>query len=400
MDSQGSLRPSPGKPRQPVQAQWIALSDPDVSEREWELVRAALSRPHLSSGPLVEAFESEFANWLGRTYAIATSSGTLGTLLALRALGLSAGDEVIAPAYGWHQVAHAIGLAGAIPVFADIDYWTGCLAPAKVAGKITSRTRAILAGNANGHPAAWGELRALADAHNLVLIEDSTEAVGSRYRGRLCGSFGDIAVFDFSQPGALCCGEGGMVVTDKPEWASELAYVRARSLSDRNSVSVGSRVPLQACLGELAAALGLAQLERIDLILARRKQVEGWYLRHMASFEGIKPPYLGTDVDEVHWMLYVAHLGKRFTASARAQIVEDLAACSIESAAYCVPLHQQFFYETYGGKRGQLPDTERIGDRSLALPLHAHLDEEQVKFIVRSLKDASVNVGAGAAIYL
>jgi len=102
----------------------------------------------------------------------------------------------------------------------------------------------------------------------------------------------------------------------------------------------------------------------------------------------------------VHWMLYVAHLGKRFGASARAQIVEDLAACGIESAAYCVPLHQQFHYERYGCRRGQLPDTERIGDRALALPLHAHLDEEQVKFIVKSLKDASVNVGAGAAIYL
>jgi dTDP-4-amino-4,6-dideoxygalactose transaminase len=99
-------------------------------------------------------------------------------------------------------------------------------------------------------------------------------------------------------------------------------------------------------------------------------------------------------------MLYVAHLGKRFTASARAQIVEDLAACSIEAAAYCAPLHRQFHYERYGCRRGQLPDTERIADRALALPLHGHLDEDQVKFVVRSLKDASVNVGAGAAIYL
>ncbi|HXY22474.1 MAG TPA: DegT/DnrJ/EryC1/StrS family aminotransferase [Burkholderiaceae bacterium] len=388
------------RPPRPVRAQTIELSDPDVSERELDLVRAALSRPRLSSGPLVEAFESEFANWIGRTYGLATASGTLGTVLALRALGVGPGDEIIAPAYGWHQVAHAIALVGATPVFADIDYWTGCASPPKVASRITSRTRAILAGNTNGHPAAWAELRALADAHQLKLIEDSTEAVGSRYRGRLCGGFGDIAVFDFSQPSALCTGEGGMVLTSDPQLATELAYLRTRNVCDRNSVSVGSRVPLQAGVSELSAALGLAQLERIDLILARRKQVEVWYLRHMASFEGIKPPYLGADVDEVHWMLYVAHLGKRFGASARAQIVEDLAACGIESAAYCVPLHQQFHYERYGCRRGQLPGTERIGDRALALPLHGHLDEEQVKFIVKSLKDASVNVGAGAAIYL
>ena len=384
----------------PLRAQTIELCDPDVSERELDLVRAALSRPRLSSGPLVEAFESEFANWIGRTYGLATASGTLGTVLALRALGVGSGDEIIAPAYGWHQVAHAIALVGATPVFADIDYWTGCLSPAKVGSRITSRTRAIIAGNTNGHPAAWSELRALADAHQLKLIEDSTEAVGSRYQGRLCGSFGDVAVFDFSQPSALCTGEGGMVLTSDPQLATELSYLRSRNVCDRNSVSVGSRVPLQAGVSELSAALGLAQLERIDLILARRKQVEVWYLRHMASFEGIKPPYLGADVDEVHWMLYVAHLGKRFGASARAQIVEDLAACGIESAAYCAPLHQQFHYERYGCRRGQLPDTERIGDRALALPLHAHLDEEQVKFIVKSLKDASVNVGAGAAIYL
>lgn len=400
MERQGSQRRTQGAAGAALQAQWIALSDPDISERELDLVRAALSRPRLSCGPLVEAFEAEFANWLGRTYAIAAPSGTLGTWLALRALGIGDGDEVIAPAYSWHQVAHAIAVAGATPVFADIDYWTGCIAPAKVAQKIGPRTRAILAGNTNGHPAAWAELRALANERGLLLIEDSTEAVGSRYQGRLCGSFGDVAVFDFSQPSALCCGEGALVVTDKAELATEMAYLRMRAVADRNSVSVGSRVPMQAALGELPAALGLAQLERIDLILARRKQVEAWYLKHMASFEGIKPPYLGADVDEVHWMLYVAHLGKRFTASARAQIVDDLAACAIESAAYCVPLHQQFHYERYGCRRGQLPDTERIGDRGLALPLHVHLDEDQVKFVVKSLKDASVNVGAGAAIYL
>ncbi len=378
----------------------ITLSGTDVGERELAVVRAVLSRPRLSNGPLVEAFESAFAAWVGRAHAVAVPSGTLGTWLALRALGIGPGDEVIAPAYGWHQVAHAVTLAGATPVFADIDYWTGCLAPARAAAKFGPRTKALIAGNANGHPAAWAGLRALADQHGVQLIEDSTEALGGRYLGRPCGSFGDLAVFDFSQPSALCCGEGGMVVTDDARLASEMAYLRARQVGDRGSVSVGSRVPMQAGISELTAALGLVQLERVDEILARRKQVEGWYLAEMASFEGIKPPYLGTDVDEVHWMLYLVHLGKRFTASARAQIVDDLAACGIETAAYCVPLHQQFHYEGQGCKRGQLPDTERIGDRALALPLHGHLDQDQVRFIVKSLKDASVNVGAGAAIYL
>lgn len=376
----------------------ITLSDPDFGERELELVRFAVSHRTMTDGPLVEAFEAAFAEWADRKYAVAVASGTIGTWLALRALKIGPGDEVIAPAYAWHQVAHAITFTGATPVFADIDYWSGCVAAQKVAAKVTARTRAILAGNNNGHPAAWNALREVAAAHRLPLIEDSTESIGSRYLGRMTGGFGDLAVFDFSQPSAFASG-GGMVVTDDPDLASELMYLRQRRREDRRSVSVGSRVPLQAGMNEVTAALGLAQLERIDEILARRKRVEAWFHMQMQSFEGIKPPYLGADVDEVHWMLYVVHLGKRFTASGLNQIVEDLEASGIEACAYSSPMHQQFHYQQLGNKRGLLPDTERIADRALALPLHGHLDEDEVKFIVKTLKDASVNVGAGAAIY-
>jgi dTDP-4-amino-4,6-dideoxygalactose transaminase len=378
---------------------WLLLSEPDVSELEAELLQAALRAPRLSAGRMVERFEAGFAQWLGRAHAVAVASGTLGTWLALRALGIGPGDEVIASSHGWHQVAHAVALTGARVVFADINYWSGCLDGKRAALQITPRTKALIAGNVNGHPAAWQELRALADAHRLALIEDSTEALGSRYRGRRVGSFGDVAVFDFSQPSALCCGEGGMVVTDDAALAAELRYLRSRSPADRRSVSVSARVPLQASISELTAALGAAQLARIDEILARRKAVEGHYLEQMRSFEGIKPPYVAPDVDEVHWMTYLVHLGKRFTASACAQIVEDLATECIEAVMYCQPLHLQFHYAQQGWQRGQLPLVERIADRALALPLHGHLAPDQVEFIVATLKDSSVNVGAGAAIY-
>ena len=378
---------------------WLLLSEPDASALEGQLVQAALSAPRWSSGRLVERFEAGFAQWIGRAHAVAVPSGTIGTWLALRALGIGPGDEVIASTYGWHQVAQAVALTGARVVFSDINYWSGCLDPVRAAAQVTPATRAVIAGNVNGHPAAWEALRALAVEHGLRLIEDSTEALGSRYRGQLVGSFGDVAVFDFSQPSALCCGEGGMLVTDDAAIASELRYLRARALSDRHSVSVGARVPLQAGMSELTAALGAAQLTRIDEILARRKRVEASYLEQMNSFEGIKPPYIATGVDEVHWMLFVVHLGKRFTASARAQIVDDLATEMIESAPYCQPLHQQFHYAQQGWARGQLPLCDRIADRALALPLHGHLDADQVEFIVQTLKDSSINVGAGAAIY-
>jgi len=378
---------------------WLLLSAPDVGEVEQQLVQAALSQPSLSAGTMVQHFEQRFAQRVGRKHGVAVASGTLGTWLALRALGIGPGDEVIASPYGWHQVAHAVALVGARVVFADINYWSGCLDPVRAEARITPATKALLVGNVNGHPAAWKAFRALADAHGLALIEDSTEAIGSRYQGRQVGSFGDLAVFDFSQPSALCCGEGGMVLTDDDALASELRYLRARSLRDRRSVSVGSRVPTQACLSELTAALAAGQLARLDELLATRKQVEGWYQEQMQSFEGIKPPYIAPDVDEVHWMLYTVHLGKRFSVSTCEQIIDDMAAQYIETVLYCQPLHQQFHYIQQGWQRGQLPLCERIADRAVSLPFHAHLAADHVKFIVKTMKDSSVNVGAGAAIY-
>lgn len=377
----------------------ICLSDPDITTEELEAVVMTLRSSQLSAGPLVAEFEKAMARWVGRAHGAAVASGTLGACLAFKVMGIGPGDEVLTTAYAWHQIAHAITLVGATPILVDIDYWSGCIDPVKAAEKIGPRTKAILATNVNGHPADWQALRALADKHDLKLIEDSTEAVGSRYKGKLVGGFGDVAIFDFSQPSALCCGQGGMVVTDDPMLASELGYLRERRLSDRNSVSVGSRVPWQASMSDLDAAIGLAQLKRIDEILLKRKQVETWYHTQMQSFEGIKPPYLAEDIDEVHWMLYKIHLGKRFTGSARNQIIEDMDSNAVESAIYCIPLHQQFHYQQQGWHRGLLPNTERIGDRSLTLPFHTHLEEDEVRYIVKTLKEASVNVGAGAAIY-
>jgi dTDP-4-amino-4,6-dideoxygalactose transaminase len=190
-----------------------------------------------------------------------------------------------------------------------------------------------------------------------------------------------------------------MLVTDDEALASELRYLRSRSLGDRRSVSVGARVPLQAGISELTAALGAGQLARLPEILARRKAVEAEYLAQMQSFEGIKPPYVGAEVDEVHWMLFIVHLGKRFTASACAQVIDDMGAEFIESVLYCQPLHQQFAYRQLGWARGQFPLCERIADRALALPFHGHLTPDHLKFIVKTLKESSINVGAGAAIY-
>jgi dTDP-4-amino-4,6-dideoxygalactose transaminase len=377
----------------------IPLSDPDITVAEIAAVDAVLRSPRLSAGPVVEEFEAAFAAYVGRSYAVAVPSGTIGLLLALKACGIGAGDEVIASAYSFRETAHAISLAGARPVFADIDYWSGNLPAAKAEQRITARTRAILAGNTNGHPAPWSELRDLADRHGLRLLEDSTEAIGSRYKGALVGSFGDVAVFDFAQPSLLTCGEGGMVVTDDIDLAVTLRRHRSHRLSERSSVVVGSAAAYQAGMSDLAAALGLAQLRRLDEIIERRRLIEQLYATHVQSFEGIKPPYVGPDVTEVNWFVYVVHLGTRFSRSSRDAIAEDLKVEQVEAAAYSHPLHLQRHYFDLGYRRGDLLVTEKIADRAVALPFHTHLTDGQIEFIVETMKDASINVGAGAAIY-
>jgi dTDP-4-amino-4,6-dideoxygalactose transaminase len=378
---------------------FIPLSDPDITLAEIAAVDTVLRSPRLSNGPVAEAFETAFAGYLGRKYAIAVSNGTVGLLLALKACRIGEGDEVIASAYSFRETAHAISLAGARPVFADIDYWSGTLAPQKVEERISPKTRAIVACNNNGHPAAWSELRDIAARHDIVLLEDSTEAIGSRYKGGLVGTFGDAAIFDFSQPSLLTCGEGGMVVTDDIDLAVTLRRHRAHRLNERSSVVVSSAAPYQASISDLAAALGLAQLERIDEILERRRLVEQLYATHVQSFEGIKPPYVAPDVTEVNWMLYLVHLGTRFSRSSREAIAEDLRVEQVEATSYSHPLHLQRYYFDLGYRRGDLLVTEKIADRAVALPFHTHLTDAQIEFIVETMKDASINVGAGAAIY-
>lgn len=381
---------------------WILLSDPDMTSAELDAASAAVCSPRLSHGPRVEAFEEAFASYVGRAHAVAVSGGTAGLLLALRAHGIGAGDEVIASSYSWRETAHAVALSGATPVFVDVDYWSGVIVPDKVTARITPNTRAILANNTNGHPAPWAPLRDLATRHGLILLEDSTEAIGSSYQGRLVGGFGDCAVFDFSQPSALCCGEGGMVVTDDPEIARRLRNFRHHKTADRSSLVIGAFAPLQACMSDVAAAIGLAQLGRIEEILERRKYVERVYFEHVKSFEGIKDPYIAPEVTAAHWLLYLVHLGTRFSRSSRDAILEDLRREHIEAYAYCQPLHLQRHYIdlSEANRRGKVLVTEKLADRAIALPFHCHLTEEQIAFIVSTMKDASVNVGAGAAIYL
>ncbi len=163
---------------------------------------------------------------------------------------------------------------------------------------------------------------------------------------------------------------------------------------------ISAVAPYQGQMSDLAAALALAQLNRIDEILTLRKGIEALYFQYVKSFEGIKDPYIAPDVDEVHWFLYIVHLGTRFTRSSRDAILDDLKTEEIGAAAYSHPLHLQRHYFDLGYRRGDLFVTEKVADRAIVLPFHAHLTEAQIAFIVGTMKDASINIGAGTPIYL
>jgi perosamine synthetase len=379
---------------------WIPLSDPDMSQAELDAVCEVLSSSQTGFGETVEAFEDAFAAYIGRKYAISVSNATLGLMLVLDAYEIGPGAEVITSPHSFREITHAISLRGAFPIFADIDYWSGTLVPDKAERKISDKTRALVVGNVNGHPAPWTEFREVAERNNLILIEDSSEAIGSTYKNALVGTFGDCSVFDFSQPGPLTCGQGAMVVTDDLDIAMAIRRYRMHRLEERPSVVVGKAPAYNVGMTNITAALGLVQLQRLDLILERRKRSEYWYYDYVKSFEGIKDPFVGPDVTEVHWFLYIVHLGTRFSRSSRDGIIEDLKKEEIEAAAYSVPLHLQPHYFDLGYRKKDFLVTEKVADRAVVLPFHAHLTEDQISFIVGTMKDASINIGAGAEITL
>jgi perosamine synthetase len=379
----------------------IALSDPDITQAELDAVDAVMRTSRLSNGPVVEKFEAAFCEYLGRKYAIAVPSGTIGLMLTLVGMGIGPGDEVICSPYSFREVQHAVSLAGARPVFVDIDYWAGTIVPDKVQKAITEKTKAIIGSNNNGHPAPWLALREIVKGTRIALIEDSTEAFGSKLKDQMVGTFGDVSIFDFAQPSMLTCGEGGMIVTDDVDIAVAVRRYRSHKVAELSSVVVTLAPAMQAQMSDMSAALGLTQLSRLEEILEKRRLIEHFYFKHVSSFEGIKDPYMAPDVTEVHWFLYVVHLGTRFSKSSRDDIVEDLRVEDVEAQAYCTnPLHLQRHYFDLGYRKGNFLVTEKVADRAVALPFHTHLTEDQISFIVATMKDASINVGAGAAIYL
>jgi perosamine synthetase len=364
----------------------IPLSSPWLDEREEQLVLEVLRSGRLSLGPTIDSFEEAFAEAVGAPYAAAVSSGTAGLHLLCVAAGVGPGDEVVTSPYSFVASANCAIYEGATPVFADIDRSTLNLDPGAVAAAITERTRAVVAVDIYGYPCELDELRALCERHGIALIDDACEALGARYRGALVGSHGVSSVFAFYPNKQVTTGEGGMVTTHSEEEWRLLRSLRNQGRADSGGWLDHDRLGFNYRLDDVRAAIGIAQLEKLDEILAARSTVAGRYARLLSGVDGVALPY-ADDADHMRsWFVYVVALPLE---ADREAVIGALERRGVQTARYLPCIHLQVYMrERYGFGEGLCPIAEEMSSRTLALPFHARLDEDDQAYVVESLRDA------------
>jgi perosamine synthetase len=374
----------------------IPLSRPYLGEREEELVLEVLRSGRLSLGPVIERFEELFAARVGAPYAAAVSSGTAALHLLCHMAGLGPGDEVITSPVSFVATANCFLFEGAVPVFADVDPRTLNVDPRAVEAAITERTRAIVAVDMFGYPCELDELRALAARHGLTVIADSCEALGAEYRGAPVGSHGVSAAFAFYANKQITTGEGGMLVPSDPQMAATGRSERNQGRAPHTSEVEHERLGFNYRMSELSAALGLAQLERIDQLLATRARVASLYGERLGKLggspagegdpDGLVLPCPDRGKERRSWFVYPVRLP---AGADRGAVIRSLAEAGIQSKAYLPCVHLMPYYrERFGFRPGQFPVAEAVSERSLALPFFGEMGEAQVEQVARELASA------------
>lgn len=366
----------------------IGLSAPYVDQTEEQLVLEVLRSGRLAFGPMIEQFEKALAERVGAPYAAAVSSGTAGLHLCMKLAGVAPGDEVITTPLSFIASANAIVYEGGVPVFVDVDERTLNLDPAVVEAAITPRTKALVLVDLFGYPLDIDRFQEIAARHGLAVVEDACEALGSTYRGRQVGSFGNPAVFAFYPNKQVTTGEGGAVVlANEHDWALVKSLAN-QGRTDRGETFSHDRIGYNYRLDELSAALGVAQLGKLDRILTLRDEVAARYDALLADVEGVHRLCPDDDVHRRSWFVYVVFVEPPADRSA---VMARLAAEGIASKPYLPAIHLQPAYrDRFGFASGMFPVAEAAGDQGLALPFHTGLtasDQERVvAALVRALK--------------
>ncbi len=340
----------------------------------------------LALGPTTERFEQLVAERVGAPYAAAVSSGTAGLHLLAHLAGVGPGDEAVTSPFSFVASANCFLYEGATPVFADIDRRTLNLDPEAVEAAITERTRLIVAVDVFGYPCELDELRAIADRHGVALVEDSAEALGAEYKGRTHGAHGSPAVFAFYPNKQITTGEGGVVTTHDEEQWRLLCSLRNQGRSDSGGWLAHARLGWNYRMDDLSAAVGIGQLEKLDLLLSMRAEVADRYTELLAGVDGIEAPAADDADHRRSWFVYVVVLPQGVD---REHVIAELAAEGIETSRYFPLIHlQPYMRERFGFGEGLCPVAEDISRRTLALPFYPQLEAEDQERVVEALGKA------------
>jgi dTDP-4-amino-4,6-dideoxygalactose transaminase len=364
----------------------VPLSRPYVDEREEELLLEVLRSGRLSLGPAIERFEELFAERVGAPYAAAVSSGTAGLHMLCHIEGVQEGDEVITSPISFVATANCFILEGGRPVFADVDPQTLNLDPAAVEAAITERTKGIVVVDMFGYPCELDELRAIAERHGLWLIDDSCEALGAEYKGRKIGSHGPSSVFGFYPNKQITTGEGGVVTTHSEEERDLLVSLRNQGRSYDSRWFHHVRLGFNYRITDLQAALGIAQLEKLDRLLAMRSDVAVRYSELLADVDGVETPHADDAEHKRSWFVYVVKVAPGVDRDA---VLERMAALGVEAGLYVPAVHlQPYLRERYGFAEGTCPVAEDACSRTLALPFFPHLEPADQELVVETLQES------------
>jgi len=378
----------------------IPLSQPDITDSEINAVCAVLQSGRLSIGPRQDLFEQLVAERAGRRHGVAVSSGTAGLHLLLESLGIGPGDEVITTPFSFIASANCILMVGATPRFVDICPQSLNMDPDKLERAITPQTRAVIAVEVFGNPKHMDRIERIADAHDILLIEDACEALGGQWAGRPAGSFGKASVFGFYPNKQVTTGEGGMIVCDEPEVADLCRSMRnqgravsrdsenAKTSSKSGSWLGHQRMGYNYRLSEIACALGIAQMERLDEMLATRRRVVENYMRRLMGWDELIVPTVEPGHEEDwSWFVFVIRLADTFGRNERDRIISGLRRHEVGAANYFPCIHLQPFYrEKCGYGPGSFPIAESIAERTIALPFFNNLTDHQIELVCETLK--------------
>lgn len=363
----------------------IKVNAPYITEDEINAVVDVLRSGQLAHGPIVEEFEKAFSKYLGVPYVLAVSNGTVALYLALKALGISDGDEVIVPDFTFIATASMVIAVGAKPVLADIDLRTYTIDPADVRRKITRRTKAIIVVHLYGHPANMDELMEIARDYNLYLVEDCAQSHGAEFKGIKTGAFGDVATFSFYATKNMTMGEGGAVVTRHKEVAEKVKLLRNHGQVDRyHHVIVGWNFRLTS----IQAALGLQQLRKLDAMNARRREIARIYREGLQDLEGISLPV------EMPWAKHVYHQYTIWVKDEglRDPLMEYLRSKGIQTLVhYPKPLHMQPALSGFVTSSDICPNSLEASKHVLSLPMHPALKDDDVYYVIKSVREFFTN---------